>query len=263
MRNTRVSLRRSLYPLIVGSSFGALLLGHFLFGIELRVLSAVCLLLTSLAVHLLEQKFPYRAEWNRDHGDLWSDFRFTLIYFPVTVFFCQSMVGLVPNESKLINLSAAPFFLQFAVCLLLGEFLFYWFHRLCHENKFLWRLHEKHHSVERVYWMNAGTFNLLDLTLNFLFYCLPAALIQFDGNVLECILFFSAVTGLMEHANIHFEASGLNYLLNTAELHRWHHSVVVTESKTNYGKALSVYDFVFRSFKYSPKTHVQKVGVEP
>ena len=72
----------------------------------------------------------------------------------------------------------------------------------------------------------------------------------------------SLVTGFLEHANIDFKAGVLNYVFNTAELHRWHHSVVMKESNSNYGKVLSFWDLCFGTFWFPGGKDVSEVGVK-
>src|SRR6185295_9906993 len=59
----------------------------------------------------------------------------------------------------------APLLGQLAMALLVGELGQYWVHRLGHTARPLWRLHALHHSVGRLYWLNAGRFHPLDTLL--------------------------------------------------------------------------------------------------
>jgi sterol desaturase/sphingolipid hydroxylase (fatty acid hydroxylase superfamily) len=90
----------------------------------------------------------------------------------------------------------------------------------------------------------------------------PLFLIQPSVELIGLFVTVNAVTGLLEHANVDFNAGPLNYIFNTAQLHRWHHSPKVTISNKNFGKVLSIWD-VFFSTWYLPKSErIQKVGVE-
>lgn len=257
-----VNLKKFIYPSVLLFAFALLFSLKGLFQWDFKIISSLALTGTIAVVAGLELILPYRKSWNKDHGDRNKDFLFTLILFPVIVAFCQGLVQSMPTSYKVIDLSAQSSFVQFLFILLTAEFLFYWLHRSFHEHAHLWIIHRRHHSVRRVYWMNAGTFNPVDLFLNFLIYCLPVAFINTDPMVFEYVLYFSATTGLMEHANVDFRAGTLNYLFNTAELHRWHHSVVVEESQTNYGKALSLFDGIFGTLKIAKGEHVTQVGIE-
>ncbi len=255
-------LKNWLYLIVVLGATGALLLLDVLTSIKLEILSTSVLLATTAGVFFLEGTVPYRRDWLGLHRYFWSDFRYTIIYFPIIIFFCQALTEAIPANLKSNVFFDQSLFVQFLSCFFFGELLFYIFHRLCHENALLWKLHRRHHCVRSVYWMNAGTFNLFDLLLNFLFYCLPAAIFHFHSEILGYVLFFSAVTGLMEHANIDFNGWPWNYIFNTAELHRWHHSADISQSKSNYGKALSLFDLLFGTFQYRPKEHVSRYGAD-
>jgi sterol desaturase/sphingolipid hydroxylase (fatty acid hydroxylase superfamily) len=47
----------------------------------------------------------------------------------------------------------------------------------------------------------------------------------------------------------------MNYIFNTPELHRWHHSTDLSEGDKNFGENLMLWDLVFRSFYLDPTRH--------
>lgn len=220
---------------------------------------------------IFERLVPYRKDWTESKGDVWTDVLQTflvlpsasklaellipiVLYYPliwmadsVDVFNFSSNWGLVPN-----------FILGLLVC----EFFYYWYHRFGHESPFLWRFHSVHHGAQRVYWLNSGRFHVFDAFSSSFFYLLPLVFLGVSSEVVILILTFSAITGFLEHVNIDFKAGWLNYLFNTAELHRWHHSDIILESNTNYGKVLVIWDHVFRSFYFPKNKAVKVVGVQ-
>jgi len=153
-------------------------------------------------------------------------------------------------------------FWQIVILLLTSEFLFYWLHRWSHENKTLWLFHAVHHGAERVYWANAGLFHVIDAFITGLAYAVPIALLGSRVEAITILLLLSAISGFLEHVNIQFYAGKWNYLFNTAELHRWHHSNEVEESNTNYGKVLIVWDLVFGTHLYNKDTSGLNAGVK-
>ncbi len=236
--------------------------GLFANQVSLNNLTAIGVLIMAAVALFFERHLPFRKDWNVSKNDVISDFILTMLIFPMVINLCRWLVNLYPTDLKIIDLSQYHIAIQVAVGVLLSEFLFYWIHRLSHENKILWTLHRWHHSIKRVYWLNSGTLNPLDMVLNFVGYCLPFALISMSPAALEYALFFTAITGLLEHTNVDFKAGALNYVFNTAELHRWHHSVIVKESQKNYGKALSIWDLAFSTFYLPKHKQVEKVGLE-
>ena len=66
--------------------------------------------------------------------------------------------------------------------------------------------------------------------------------------------------GQLSHANIDTACGWLNYVFNTPEVHRYHHSRVPKEANTNYGQVLMVFDVLFGTF-YLPSC-AQDQGVK-
>jgi sterol desaturase/sphingolipid hydroxylase (fatty acid hydroxylase superfamily) len=256
-------VRRTFYPAFVFLAlFGHLALIQKFPGVHPGLLATLILMPAVTVVLLLERVMPYRASWNAMDRDFWLDFVLTNLMFPVLVegiawslkkAFGEGYGALWPNES--------PLLLQLGLALLISEFFFYWTHRWGHEHESLWRFHKIHHSSKRVYWMNAARFHPADLALNFIFYFFPLAVLGASDAVFSLVFIVNAATGLLEHGNIDFDAGILNRIFNTAQLHRWHHSVEESISKNNYGKVLSVWDQVFGTYYLPKKTQVEEVGV--
>ncbi|MFL5812227.1 MAG: sterol desaturase family protein [Bdellovibrionia bacterium] len=214
-------------------------------------------------VMVLEQLMPYRKSWNRMDHDFWSDLLLTNLVFPVLVEgvsfllkhgFGDGLFSIWPKQ--------APILVQLVLALVMSEFFFYWTHRLGHETEALWKCHRTHHTPRRVYWMNAARFHPFDLLLNFVLYFMPLAILGAPTEVFALVFSMNAATGLLEHANIDFDAGWLNRVFNTAQLHRWHHSVNIETSQQNYGKVLSIWDQVFRTYYLPQNKHVGHVGAD-
>jgi sterol desaturase/sphingolipid hydroxylase (fatty acid hydroxylase superfamily) len=214
-------------------------------------------------VMVLEQIIPYRRSWNRVDNDFRSDLILTNLVFPVLV---EGVSFLLKREFGDGYFSIwpknAPILAQLVSALMISEFFFYWTHRLAHETEALWRCHRIHHTPRRVYWMNAARFHPIDLLTNFVFYFMPLAVLGAPTEIFALVFSMNAATGLLEHANIDFDAGWLNRVFNTAQLHRWHHSVDIATSQQNYGKVLSIWDQVFRTYYLPPNKSVGHVGAD-
>lgn len=58
----------------------------------------------------------------------------------------------------------------------------------------------------------------------------------------------STTVGQLAHANISWKAGPLNYLINTPELHTWHHvHPDYGPQDRNFGVAFSLWDWLFRT----------------
>jgi sterol desaturase/sphingolipid hydroxylase (fatty acid hydroxylase superfamily) len=204
----------------------------------------------------LERIFPYHRSWLGWQSDVRTD-----LAHLVSVGFAAGLMR------PLVTLAIAPAAIwlagrlgvgpwphgwhwvpQLALALVVAELPKYWLHRLMHEHDFLWRLHATHHSVPRLYWLNAARFHPLDIALDTAVGLTPLILLGCGPEVLAFFLLLSAVHGYFQHSNLKLRLGPLNYIFSMAELHRWHHSRTVFEANHNYGQNVIFWDLVFRTF---------------
>jgi sterol desaturase/sphingolipid hydroxylase (fatty acid hydroxylase superfamily) len=235
----------------------------------LRPLSAIALFYTTIAG--LERAFPYRPEWNRSHDDVLTD----VLHLILTGQGAQGLF-LALASGPLIALSGWvsasvgaplwpsgwPALARLALALVLGELGHYAFHRLSHENPWVWRLHAAHHSAKRLYWLNATRFNVLDLFVLISCESLPLALMGAGAETLGPYFVFRAVYGQVQHCNVEMRTPRwLDWWWSSPGVHRWHHSTISREGNTNYGAVLNVWDHAFRSFFRPDAPFAGPVGI--
>lgn len=138
-----------------------------------------------------------------------------------------------------------PVFLQLVLLVLLSDLGKYWLHRAGHETRWGWRLHSVHHAVKRVYWLNGFRIHPLYHVLNFVLGILPWLCLGVSKEVMALYTVTLAVSAAFQHANADLKHGWLNWVFNTNELHRWHHSRHLPESNANYGAILVVWDVLF------------------
>ena len=276
----RLDPRPLLFPLVVAAMLGYALATPSLdlagpLGLPesansgLRPASAILLFYALIAV--LERVFPHRPEWNRSHGDVRTDV-FHLLF---TGAISQALVAaVVLGPLSLLSIwvssraggalwpSQWPMLAQLALALVLGELGHYVFHRISHENHFVWRLHAAHHSAPRLYWLNATRFHVLDLFLIISFESVPLALLGASAEVLGPYFVFRAVYGQVQHCNVDMPTPRwIDWLWSSPNVHRWHHSTVSREGNNNYGAVLNVWDHAFRSFFRPDQPFAGPVGI--
>ena len=231
------------------------------------MLSAYGIVLSAaLWITLLEQAFPARQQWLPDWKDVRQDSTFMLaiqIAFPkllglATVQFLleivpPSVVGLWPHDY--------PVWLQALLMLLLADFFRYWLHLASHKIPWLWKFHAVHHSPKKLYWINVGRFHPVDKGLQFIFDALPFIILGVSEQVLALYFVFYAVNGFFQHSNIRLHFGWLNYVVSSAELHRWHHSRLKAESDRNYGNNLIVWDLLFGTRFLPADRKVSELGL--
>ena len=77
----------------------------------------------------------------------------------------------------------------------------------------------------------------------------PQALQQGIGVLAQLGRIQSQTQSFATHANSRGTLGWLNYLIGSAELHRWHHSVNIAEAQ-NFGTALPFWDQLFGTFRW-------------
>ena len=137
----------------------------------------------------------------------------------------------------------------------------YWLHRWAHEWEPLWRFHAVHHSPHKLYWLNVGRFHPIDKGLQVFLDTLPFIFLGVKEEVLGLYIACYAINGFFQHCNIDVRLGILNYLVSGPELHRWHHSMLKTESNHNYGNNLIIWDLVFGTWYLPKERDVQELGL--
>ena len=229
------------------------------------VLKTMLLSISSISfiLILIHEKFsPHRQEWTKSYKDEFSDGLQTLIVFPVAIeLIYQGLKYLLGSPLKNFWPHSWPFVFQLILLLVISEWGHYWYHRTSHRKKWLWKFHAVHHGAQRVYTLNSARFHIIDLCLNMIIYMIPLAVFGIGLEVYLSFILLNSVTGLLEHANIAFDAGPLNYIFNTAQLHRWHHSEKAKESQKNFGKVLCIWDLVHGTHHLKNGSEVAQVGI--
>ena len=256
------------YPSVVLLAFGqfALLRG---LGLSLGISTYTSIVTAALAVALLEHVYPSRGEWQPDRDDLRTDFSFLLavqLALPplVGVLFVTLLVS--PVQAQGLPLARLwphrwPVAAQTVLMILAVDFMRYWLHRLAHQNDVLWRLHAVHHSVDRLYWLNTARFHPVEKALQMCLDSLPFLLLGVRPEVLSLYYLAYSTNGFFQHSNIAMRYGVLNYVVSSAEAHRWHHSREPREANSNYGSTTIVWDLLFGTFWLPKARQVESLGL--
>jgi len=253
-----------------------MLLGFVLFaallesGAPLIVSTYVPVLATAALVTWLEWVFPYRLRWRPELGEIKTDLSFMVVVqllFPPLVGFAFTYALIEPARSLDLPFTRVwphglPIWLQAVLMVLVVDFVRYWIHRWEHQNDTLWRLHSVHHSVEQLYWLNTARFHPLEKALQMLADSLPFLLMAVDERVLALYYVAYAMNGFFQHCNIHLRYGPLNYIVGSAETHRWHHSRVPRESNANYGSTVAVWDVLFGTWYLPDDREIADLGLQ-
>jgi ornithine lipid hydroxylase len=202
---------------------------------------------------------PFRPEWRPGPRDFLRDAVFmgvVQVAVPLAMVWIATLFinWTLVSAGWTFNLwpSSWPILAQLALKVVAGDLLRYWLHRLAHTWTPLWRLHEVHHSPQKLYTTNVFRFHPFEKSLQFLCDTLPFMILGIGTEVLAYYFVFYSLSGLLQHANIDIRLGPLNYVFSGPEVHRWHHSREVRESNNNYAHSFVVWDLVFGTY-YRPK----------
>lgn len=154
-----------------------------------------------------------------------------------------------------------PMWAQACLGVVAAEFGLYWAHRLAHEWPILWRFHAVHHSVVRLWVINTGRFHFMDSVFKI---TLGTAVLLAAGAPLEVVQWTGIVTayvGVLTHCNVEMRCGWLNYIFSTPNVHRWHHSLDLSEGDKNYGENVVIWDILFGTFVNKPHRPPANVGI--
>lgn len=268
-------LALSIYPAVLGGAC-ALWAGLVHGGLDATAAALGTQLSTALAIWGLEQLVPHALKWNEPHGDRRAD----ALHLGVSVVISAGTLRLLrafappllasqlsqslwqhslltrlwpslaallrPAEQPVITWPhALPLPLQLILALVLAEFGAYFAHRLMHQLPRLWPFHAVHHSAQRLYFINASRNHPVDMAISVFATFFPLVMLGMNEPAFALFSVFTSTHLLLQHSNIAQRTGPLNWILATAEVHRWHHSRKRHEADANYGQVLLIWDVLF------------------
>jgi len=139
---------------------------------------------------------------------------------------------------------------------ILLDLVIYGQHVLFHAVPILWRLHMVHHADRDIDVTTGLRFHPVEIMLSMLIKMAVVALL--GAPVLAVIIFEIVLNGMamFNHANYHLPArldQLLRLLVITPDVHRVHHSIIKTETNSNFGFNLSAWDRLFGTYRAQPQ----------
>jgi sterol desaturase/sphingolipid hydroxylase (fatty acid hydroxylase superfamily) len=256
------------YPVVVGGAF-ALMYGLLAIGAPLAAATYVPIVAAGLVVAWLERVAPARLQWEPTDADLRTDAAYlTVVQLGVPPVVGLVFAGLLVEPARRLHLPLAslwphawPIWAQTVTMILAVDFLRYWLHRAAHQWDVLWRLHAVHHSVDRLYFLNTSRFHPLEKGLQMCLDSLPFLLMGVDASVLAGYYVAYSTNGFCQHCNVAVRYGVLNYVVGSAETHRWHHSREPGEANANYGNTVIVWDLLFGTWFLPANRTVRDLGL--
>lgn len=226
------------------------------------------LVLWMAMIIFLERKFPYRKGLPFFREGFWIDFVWytiiqsyflKILIFDFIIFPLNNRYGLSLTDA-LITVRYWPLWCQVLFFLVIHDFYIYWFHRLQHTNKWLWRTHEAHHSVTQVDWLAGSRSHVFEIIINQTIEFAPIILLGANPMVVPIKALLDATWGMYIHSNIDVKSGKLQYVINGPEMHQWHHADHKEVFFANYSTKFAFWDWIFGT-AYLPNHKPTKWGI--
>lgn len=164
----------------------------------------------------------------------------------------------------LLNLVSMPFEVNILLSIILLDFAIYWQHVASHKIPLLWALHKMHHADRDIDATTGVRFHPVEIILSMLY---KMAVILILGPTAVAVLLFEIIlngSAMFNHANMRLPKRLdrlIRYVFVTPDMHRVHHSIIKTETDSNYGFNLSIWDRMFGSYIDQPQNGHQGMTI--
>lgn len=219
----------------------------------------------AILIVILERLFPY----NEDHKFLRKGFFDDLALYTIAqsyilgiiIFtFIINYIDSITGISRLKLFKDIPIWLQLVIFTVTHDFYIYWMHRWQHSNKYLWRLHEAHHSSKKVDWLSGSRSHAFEILINQTVEFLPIVLLGSPPQVIAYKGVISAIWGMYIHSNINVKTGWLQKIINGPEMHRVHHTTGKGRNR-NFATKLAIWDWLFGT-AFLPKEKANEYGLK-
>jgi sterol desaturase/sphingolipid hydroxylase (fatty acid hydroxylase superfamily) len=182
--------------------------------------------------------------------------RFLLSHLPISGMGMGLAVICAQRGWGLLNQVDLPASLEFALTVILFDLSSYAQHYLLHRVPLLWRLHRLHHTDQNIDFSTAVRVHPLERIFTIpMGLCVVLAIGPAPSTFLVSAPFFLAMQ-YFTHANVRLPESWnrlLRFLVVTPDMHRIHHSQLLTENMSNFGAAFPWFDRIFRTYRAEPE----------
>lgn len=230
-----------------------------------EVISTSLIVFAAIVFIILERIFPYTKGQEILREGFFDDlalytiaqsYILSIIIFSFVINFIDGTTGL----SRLKLFANVPIWIQLVIFTVTHDIYIYFMHKWQHSNKWLWRIHEAHHSPKKVDWLSGSRSHALEILINQTVEFAPIILLGSPPEVIAYKGVISAVWGMYIHSNINVKTGWLQKIINGPEMHRWHHSTGKGRNR-NFATKFAIWDWIFGT-AYLPDTKPDEYGLK-
>ncbi len=157
-----------------------------------------------------------------------------------------------------------PFYIDLVLAFILLDLAIYAQHIASHKIPLLWRIHRVHHADKDIDVTTALRFHPLEALISMLYKCLIIFLL---GPVTIAVIVFETIlnaSAMFNHTNVKLPLGidrYLRYFIVTPDMHRVHHSSTNSETDTNFGFCMAIWDRIFKTYQAQPSAGHQNIDI--
>jgi sterol desaturase/sphingolipid hydroxylase (fatty acid hydroxylase superfamily) len=237
--------------------------------LQVNLRTVVAILGAMALVALVETVIPLRSRgyWSRAH--LFPNLTLTMLTFATNVLFNGALLLLVAwvqaSGFGILPAASLPPLARGAAAVVALDFAYYLAHVAMHKVPAFWAVHRVHHSDPAVDVTTTVRQHPLEGVIVYSFLAAFACALGVGPGAFAVYRAWSALTGLLEHANIRVPRRldrALSWVTTWPNLHKVHHSRDVRETDTNYGNLFSWFDRLFSTYTPSGRGELVASGLE-
>ncbi|MDO8840207.1 MAG: sterol desaturase family protein [Parvibaculum sp.] len=207
-----------------------------------------------MAVPRRRREIPRLIRWTNNFGVVVLGTVLVRLAFPIVA------VGMAILAAErgwgLFNVFEVPFWLAFILSVLALDLAIYLQHVMFHAVPALWRLHRMHHADLEFDVSTGLRFHPVEILLSMV---IKLAVVVVLGPPAVAVLVFEVLlnaTSMFNHANIHIPERIdriLRLFVVTPDMHRVHHSILPSETNSNFGFNLPWWDRLLGTYRAQPR----------
>jgi sterol desaturase/sphingolipid hydroxylase (fatty acid hydroxylase superfamily) len=202
-----------------------------------------------------ERVFPLRLRTRPAPDRIFINLVFSALVFATGVVAIRPMsMALMAwsstRSSGLLRFFALPNYLQAVLGFGLMDLSFYYWHRINHEWRLLWRFHSVHHVDPDLDVTTSFRFHAVEILYSAAFRAVQVLLLGISPLTYITYEVVFQLSTMFHHSNLQIPISlerRLNWILVTPRMHGIHHSIVRRETNSNYSVIFRWWDQLHRS----------------
>ncbi len=227
--------------------------------------SIIIIASSAVLLILLERIFPYNSGQKILRQGFFDDlalytiaqsYILGILIFNYIIYHIDNTTGI----SRLRLFAEVPVWIQLVFFTVTHDLYIYWMHRWQHKNKWLWRIHEAHHSPEKVDWLSGSRSHAIEILINQTVEFLPIVLLGSPPEVVAYKGVISALWGMYIHSNLNVHTGKLQKIINGPEMHRWHHTKGKGRNR-NFATKLAIWDWIFETAYFPENEKAMEYGL--